>query len=137
MKIIKIKLKDKYSYYEYYVNIMLKPFYNLTDTEVKILTLLYEAVNKEVEDGVPIGAAIRLVSGTDVRNAMMSKITVIAKRLGNKEKTIEQPSLHKSFKALRGRGLLGPNFEAKAEHIPSFGDGGFGFKTEIIEEDGK
>lgn len=135
MKVIKLKASGLYDYFEKYVTLVIQPFYGINDTEVKILARIYEAINVELNNKVPLEAAIRLISSTEGRNIIKDKITTISKKFNNKEGDLSDVTLRKSLNRLRGKGLLSPKFAPLSKHLISPSDEGFGFNV-IIEEDG-
>ena len=85
MKILRLKVNSNYEYFEHYVRLILQPFYNMGETEVKVLARMYDALHVELEAKVPLEAAIRLISSTEGRRSIMDKITTKSKKFNNQE----------------------------------------------------
>jgi hypothetical protein len=135
MKIIKLKAKDKRSYYKHYLTLVLKPFYNLLDSDVSILLEMYMALEDELANGVPLEASMRLISSTEYRNDIMSRVRVISRKQGNQENEITKPIFTKELVKLRKYGILDGNFALTKRQMIDIEDEGFGFK--VILEDGE
>lgn len=132
MKIIKLKA-TKRGYFDIYVEATLSLIFNLTKTESNVVSLILYYINEEVENGVPLEAAIRLVSMYEYRLKIKDNIQVQGRK---EDKMINLPeaSLNNVMSSLRTKHLIDKENRFKETYVIRYSDGGFQYVVEEKKE---
>jgi hypothetical protein len=133
MKIIRLKL-TKRGYFDLYVEATLSLIFKLTSTESKVVSLMLYYIDEEVSSGVPLEAAIRLVSMYEYRMKIREGIEVQGR--GDNKKMIKLPeaSLNNILSKLRGTALIDDKNRFNANYVIKHSDGGFQYKIEELHD---
>lgn len=122
MKVINFRT-SKEGYLESYVEVALSPF-KLTKTEQLVVARILFYINKELEEKVPIDAALKLVSMLDYRHMIQGDLELSAASMAN------------IFMSLRKKNIIDDNNRLLRKFVLKYSDGGFAYSISIKEEDG-
>jgi len=133
MKIVSLKLKNRSDYFDRYVSLVISPFYKLSNSEGLILARLYNEVDTELNNGVPIDVALRIVGMRETRTKVSKGIIVTPKKYKGAESVLTLKKFDEAISRLKKLKLLDNEFRPLKSQLPSPKDNGFGFKITIDE----